>query len=176
MGVYLKAENAHHEIHRFILLTADGQAQAMTLELPRNPRALVDPGFAPELQMVFQVIGSMSLHPSLAGSRSWADRRLSEIRLEEIARKPELHRLGELSALLIAKTTVSPRQPDAYFHLAGVSLLLLNKSASTPAAELVSAIARPQVLASQRFMFDVAPADPRNRQLEQMVLEMKQFK
>lgn len=177
MGVYIKAENKTHETHRFILLTSDGQAQAMTLELPRSQApGGTDATFAPELQMVFQVVGSMSLHPTLAGSRSWADRRLSEIKLEEIARKPELHRLGELAALLIAKTTVSPRQSDAYYHLAGVSLLLLKKSATTPAAELVSAIARPQVAASQRFMMDVAPTDPRNRQLEQMVLEMKQFK
>jgi hypothetical protein len=179
MGVYLKAQNSHHEIHRFILLTSDGQAQALSLELPLQPGPGGAKGgetFAPELQMMFQVLGSMSLHPSLAGSRSWADRRLSEIHLEELARKPELHSLGELSALLIAKTSVSPRQADAYFHLAGVSLLLLKKSASTPAAELVSAIARPQVLACQKFMQDVAPGDPRNRQLEQMVLEMKQFK
>jgi len=176
MGVYIKAENDHHQMHRFILMTSEGQAQAMTLELPHLRAQLTSRSFAPELEMMFQVLGSMSLHPSLAGSRSWADRRLSEIKLSEVAKKPELDRLGELAALLIAKTTVSPKQPDAFYHLAGVSMLLLKKSAKTPAAELVSAIARPQVEASTKFMRDVAPTDPRNRQLEQMLLEVKQFR
>jgi len=125
---------------------------------------------------VFKIVGSMSLHPNLAATRSWADRRLSEVRLQEVMRKSELGPLSELSALLIAKTTVNPRSPEAFFHLTGVSLLLLKKSAKTAAAELVSAVARPQVLAASRYFKDIAPEDPRNGALEQMVLEMKQFK
>ncbi len=177
MGVYLRAVNSHHQVHRFILITSEGQAQAVTLELPveRAPEGSV-PRLEPELEMMFQLVGSMSLHPTLAGSRSWADRRLSEVKLADVARRPELDRLGELAALLIAKTSVSPRQPDAFYHLAGVSMLLLKKSSKTPAAELVSAIARPQVEASTQFMRDVAPSDPRNRQLEQMLIEVKAFR
>ncbi|MFN7684271.1 MAG: hypothetical protein ACK5QT_02545, partial [Oligoflexia bacterium] len=173
MGVYLRASNAHHQMHRFVLISSEAQTQALTLELPASGQA---PGLQPELEMMFKTLGSMSLHPTLAGSRSWADRRLSEIRLSEITQNPELEPLGELAALLIAKTTVSPRAPDAYYHLAGVSMLLLKKSAKTPAAELVSAIARPQVEASVKFMRDVAPQDPRNRPLERMLLEVKQFR
>lgn len=179
MGVYLKAQEAEQgeaEIHRFILLASDGQAQTITLEMRSGEMKSSSPALAPEMQMMFQVLGSLSLHPTLAGSRSWADRRLSETKLAEIMRRSEIGPLGELAALLVAKTTVSPRSPEAFYHLAGVSLLLLKKSAKTPAAELVSAVAKPQVLAASRYFADVAPDDPRNRALEQMVLEMKQFR
>lgn len=170
MGVRLTARNGNELIHRFILLTGDGQHQAMTLETRAD--ALRPDGDLPLLE---RLIGSLSLQTDLTASRQLINDRLASLQPQVLRSAGELDQLGHASALLISKATVEPSDPDTYYELAGMAMTLLRRSASTPAAELVSAIARPQAIAARKMLQDVAPSDPRNARLEQLLLDLQEF-
>jgi len=170
MGVRLTARTGTELVHRFILISERGQQQVISLE----SRATAESAQG-DLSLLEKIIGSLVMHDSLDRPLAWVDHRLSLTNFGTIRGGGKLDKLAHGAALLISKATVDPADPDTYFELAGVSLVMLKKAGKGLDSETVGSVSRPQAFAAQKFMRDVAADDPRNQQLEQMLLELKGF-
>jgi hypothetical protein len=170
IGVRLTARTGAELVHRFILINARGQQQVISLESRARPDSAQG-----DLPLLEKIVGSIVLHESLERPLAWIDHRLNLTNYGTIRGGGDLDKLAHGAALLISKATVDPGDPDTYFELAGVSLVMLKKAGKGLDSETVGSVSRPQAFAAQRFMRDVAEDDPRNQQLEQMLLELKGF-
>jgi len=187
-GVYLMASGRKIEgdqwiQDRFILMNANGTQQ--TIILNREPNSVGSQAF----ELATQTVSSLRGFRSLDAGKAWVNRELESVNLNLVGTNPDLPssavRLAELAkiqSLLIAKISVEPGSFDSYYHLAGTSLILLNLHAlqqkapgSIPDQTITSyeTNARENILASYLFARDVLPTDPRNTQIEKMVVEAK---
>jgi hypothetical protein len=170
MGVRLTAKSGTELVHRFILINARGQQQVISLESRATPESVQG-----DLPLLEKIIGGLVLHDTLDRPLAWVNHRLSLTNFGTIRGGGKLDKLSHAAALLISKATVDPGDPDTYFELAGVSLVMLKRAGRGLDSETVGSVSRPQAFAAQKFMRDVAADDPRNRQLEQMLLDLKGF-
>ena len=170
MGLQLSARRGSEILYRYLLITRAGQVQALSLEARATPE-LPDGDSSP----LDQIVRNLILRADLTPSRSWIDEQLQATNFAAIRGGGRLEKLGNAAMLLASKASVSPGDPETYFELAGLSMVMLRKSAQSLDSETVAAIARPQAIASKKFMQDVAPGDPRNAQLEQMLQDLRKF-
>jgi hypothetical protein len=171
-GVVLTAEGARSGEERYILVSSRGTHQAISLRYPLTAEG------EQARELLRSSIRSLRVSDELNPGRAWADRQLLGIRLKELQKlgdSPELPaRLAEVQAHLIAKISVDPRSYDAYFHLGGTTLLLARYAARHGQHEW-TAFAKPTIGAAFRYAKDLAPADSRTVQLEQIWVEARKF-
>jgi hypothetical protein len=164
-GVYLAGWNATRAQERYILMTSRGTYQAFIVDRPRTSR-----GDAAH-EIAEQAIRSLRLTDDLAPGRLWVDRELGSIRLDTLEQTADTETfvgaLSRVQALLLAKISVDPRTYDSYFHLGGTAMLLARHSLKNGVSEW-SATAAPMAQSVSRYARDLAPADPRTRQLEEL--------
>ncbi len=170
IGVRLTARSGTELVHRFILVHSSGRQQTISLET----RATRDQPNG-DLPLLEKVVRSLLVHETLDQPLAWVDLRLSRTNYGAIRGGGNLAKLAHGAALLISKATVDPADREAYFELAGLSLVLLKKAGKGLDSETVGSVSRPQAMAVQKFMRDVAIDDPRNAQLEQMLRDTKGF-
>jgi len=117
--------------------------------------------------------------------RSLAAEALSQVKLDDLK---QLHdsfsfvaRLAEIQAMLIGQITVEPDNINAYYHLGGLSLMLLQHAADmrTQRTQLVpqevllmldqwTAAARPMIQAAYKYAQDVAPDHANTTRLQNL--------
>ena len=171
-GLLLTSQDSHETHYRFVLISEAGQNQSFSLRVAA-PSAGPEP--SPELEILKKIIGSLALHPDMIKPVAWIDEKNARTNLAAIRGGGSLEKLGQAAALLISRATVEPGDPDTYFDLAGISLLILKKSLATATPDNIAALARSQTRSAARFMRDVAADDPRNTRLERMLLEISAF-
>src|SRR5690606_597533 len=150
------------------LFNQEGSAQSFFLRSTQDPSG-------ENARMLFQqAIRSLRVLPSLFPGRALANNELAHSRLEKNVQHTStlafVHHISGIQSLLIGKISVDPKSPEAYYHLAGTSYLLLKHASETRIqstqiqaprflAQLDewSALARPQIQVADRYIQDVAP-------------------
>ncbi|MCC7440871.1 MAG: hypothetical protein IT285_04520 [Bdellovibrionales bacterium] len=185
-GVYLAAEGVKRAQERYLLVLPSGSIQPLILDRPSGPggeRARAD------LEIT---VSGLRIAPDLNSGRAMIEQALADIRLEDLRQLRDslsfAARLSEIQAMLIAQITVQPANLNAYYHLGGLSLMLLQHATElrTARTQLVppdvlvmldrwTAAARPMIKAAARFAKDVSPDDPKTERLQNLWLEAQKL-
>ena len=126
-------------------------------------------------------IASMRSFSTLDAPRAWINRELQGIHLNDLGNKhsPEFlsQRLAEIQGMLISRISVLPAGFESYFHLAGTSLFLAQNLAKSSQHNPTPgrAAALHNVQSAFQYAQDIAPADPRTGQIENLGLELKKL-
>jgi hypothetical protein len=167
-GIYLSAIGKNWTQDRFILINGNGTHQAIILRRPNNVRG------QEAFQLLQQSIGSIRNFNELDSGKAWINRVLETTQLNELKVTPDSAplstQLGEIQQFLISKITVDPADFNSYFHLAGTSIMLAKAALDQ---RLQSKIALDNLESAQHFATDVAPADPRILQMQNLDAEMR---
>jgi hypothetical protein len=178
-GIYVEASREGRQLEgeaRFIVITRNGTHQAFIFSWECGSRDAL----AQARKKFEQSIRSLRASDSLVPGRAWIDRELGAVQMERLAAGGVmLEELAPIQALLVAKITLDPAVFEAYFHLAGTSLLMMKAArgaaggASTERALDVATVARPNIQSALKYAQDVAPAEPRIAQLQGIAIEAK---
>ncbi len=172
IGVYLSASSEKRAQERFVFINARGVNQTFVLDFPHNRRGEL------ARETFHKALRSQKLSIELNSGRAWIDRRLAGTRLgdlDQLTGSDEfVPRLAEVHALLLSKISVEPKTFDAYYHLAGTSLMLAKHAYKRNNSDW-TAIAKPMVLSSYRYAQDIAPKDQRTTQIESIWLDAKKY-
>ncbi len=167
-GFTIRAEGILRFESRYVLLGPQGTHQTLILSGPLRESG------AEARALLEQAIGSLRIPATLDIGRAWIDRTLSETRLEELFDPPEPgepqngsyeDRVEQVRLRLLAKISVDPKTYEAYFHLAGLSSMLLGRGIADADAR---ARETETLEAAAKYAADVKPDDPRTRQLEHL--------
>jgi hypothetical protein len=174
IGLYLTGQGPLRAQDRFIAVNARGANQAFILDRSLTPAGL-------QARAAFeQAMRSQRISPELNAGRAWVDRGLASTRIADL-KNPDpqdpaafIARIADVHTLLISKISVNPGTYEAYFHLAGTSLLLARQATQMGRADW-TAIAKPLVNSAFRFARDIGPDDPRTAQLQNIRLDAQDF-
>lgn len=166
-GIYLSASGKIRIQDRFIFINGNGTHQSISLRRPKNENGTV------AIQLLTKAIGSIHNFNELDSGKAWVDRALENIQLVDLQRplnsSNPVARLSEIQQLLISRITVDPSDFNAYFHLAGTSVLLA-KAATGNRIRIKAAL--DNLESSHHYAIDVGPKDVRLVQLRNLELEM----
>jgi hypothetical protein len=174
-GIYLQAQSSSSIQDRFIFIASNGTHQTLILNRTDSPEG--DNAY----KLFQQVAQTQQVFQSLDPGKSWINRTLESIQLERVKSIQDPHALvkalASIQMILISKISVDPAHLDAYYHLAGTSTLLAKdpRLLLAPASILGQreAIALKNLQSAVHFSKDVAPSDPRIKQMETMLIESK---
>lgn len=169
-GIYISASNEKRGQDRFILITARGTHQTFILDYPKGPS-----GEAAR-ELFQKALRSLRVSDDLNPGRAWVDQALEKVNLQNLTQmgpsEIAIHGLSQIQALLIAKISVDPKTYDAFFHLAGTSIMLARaavKLRQLPAPDGNPALAsdillvvKPIIENAYKYALDVSPSEPRN--------------
>jgi len=160
-GLWISASNGSRAQDRFIAVTPAGNQQTFILDRPESPSG------DEALKLFKQSIQSLRVFDELGSGRAWIDRQIQEIKLDQAH---ELADYARIQTLLLSKISVDPKPLEPYYHLGGTAAMLIKKARSQPAADW-GAAAKQLLLSTWRFAKDVAPRDPKTKQLENLWLD-----
>lgn len=124
-GIHLRGVYPNEIQDRFILINDRGTHQSFILRRPRTQKGEV------AYQRVEEAIRSVRMFADLDAVRSWADRELESINLDAALGSADIREVTKnflkIQSILLSKISVDPNIFDAYFHLAGASLLFMKK-------------------------------------------------
>lgn len=171
-GIYILAKSREQLEERFILVTGKGTHQAISLERTQSVA-----GEKARL-MFLQALRNQRVTHELAVGRAHVNRDLASIKLDSLysLKEPQafIKRLSEVQALLVSKISVEPKTFDAYFHLAGISLLLVEKASQLNNPSLTTA-AKPMIQSALKYAKDIDPKNPRTAQIENIWLDARKY-
>ena len=172
-GLYLKGWNFRRVEERFIFLNPQGALQVFKLERPNSAAG-------DEASRLFEMaIRSHRIFATLDPGRNWADRKISQIKLNS-AQLSALNddqfaiKIAEVQGALLSKMSVDPKLFDSYYHLAGTTALLARRGFQNK-NPFLSAAAKPLIQATFYYASDISPQDPRTAEIQTLVTEMKQY-
>lgn len=175
---------------RAILVSPSGIQQTLILRRSTATES------QPALDLFVQTLRSLRMTESLDLSRTLSALRISEVALpspKTPLESPELSaQIARAQAVLIARISAAPKDLDAYFHLAGSSLLLLRHAEALrkqltgtqgPKGESVlltlndwTAAAKPVVQNVYKYAQDVDPKNPKTERIRDMWFEAQKYK
>jgi hypothetical protein len=170
MGVHLSAQLSGEQNHRYILINSEGQNQAYALETHASEKNQES-----DIGRIENLVRSLQMYSNLDHPIAFMKQQASTHSIQPLLETGDLTSLRQASIFLVAQATVEPGNADLYFQLAQLSHSLFKKSGSLLAGETLASGTRTQALAAQKFMQDVAPLDPRNAQLKQLLVDLKRF-
>lgn len=190
-GLVLSALGYTSRQDRYIVMTEKGIHQTYILTTPRNENGEAARG------LFEKSLRSLQSLDDLGPGNAWMDEQLEETDLLDLQSEEEpevvLNKYAELQALLLAKISVEPQLYETYYHLARLSLDLIQYSSkllsppnsetnshpdskTTPdsgpeAHRLKEVIASSQGLieSAYRYAQDVNPQEPRNAQIKEFL-------
>lgn len=169
-GFHLRAQGPRKIEERYVLVNSKGVHQAVILQREIGERG------DQASELLEKSIRSQRLFATLDPGRAWTDRELSGIRLKELS-EIQGHRefgvrIADIQSLLVSKISVEPRSLDAFFHLGGTSLLLMQRASQSGILEWI-ALGRQNLQAAARYAEDVGiqqgHTDPRLKRIREMV-------
>jgi hypothetical protein len=171
-GIFLRGSNDRQTQERFIVINGKGAYQAFILDRPSG-----EPGELARM-MFEQAVRSQRVSTDLAAGRSWVDRKLSTLKLDDLRSLKPSHdfvaRVAEIHSLLLAKISVEPKTYEAYYHLGGTALMLARHGKEQGNSDW-TAVARPLIQSALKYAKDVAPLDRRTTELEGIWQDVKKF-
>ena len=170
-GVHIRATRGAFVQDRFVLVNPKGVQQTLILSRPNTEQGVE------AYNLVEKVIESSHVFTELESGRAWINSELNRIELnqmDQISDREEVaQHLQKIQMLLISKISVDPGSFDSYFHLAGTSLMLTNKSIRKQDGKNVAALEN--IRSAYRFAQDLAPDDPRTLQIQNYWLESRKY-
>lgn len=155
---------------RYILINDKGATQALVLDRPAGP------GGELASATLAKIVRSLRLSTELVMGRSWVDRELQKVSLDQLGAIRDsrgfLERFSEIQALLVSEISVDPRNFDAFFHLGGTSSLLARRGVRERNTDW-TALAKPAVRSALNYVQDIRADDPRVQQLQALWVEIK---
>lgn len=175
-GIYIENAGESRAIARFILVTLGGTHQAFTLNYVKTPRGLV------ARKLFEDAIGSLRVSDQLGPGRDWINKELENVQLDSLQTSENgrelAEKLSEVQGLLISKITVDPKSFDAFFHLAGTSMLLAQlgaKHATEAEFNDLGSVAKAMIANTYRFAEDVDSQEKRLGQMQNIFIESQKL-
>jgi hypothetical protein len=173
-GLWVQAEGPRTHV---VLVTPEGTQQALVFEGPETDATLQ--------QVIRQVVGSLQVSDDLSFAKSLAYSELEKIQLSRLNQLEDtqvvLTEFAHVQAVLLSKISVEPGGYQAYYHLAGSTLLMAQHAAEVRTRktqiiagplldmlEEVLAVAQPVVRAAYLYAKDLAPDSPQTKKMEEL--------
>lgn len=171
-GIRIVATNRSRAQERFVMVSAGGAHQALILDRAAGPEG------DRASETLRELVSGLRLSASVEEGRSLVAAQLSAIDPEQIPTDatPDAlaARIADIHSLILARISLAPGDFEAYFHLAGTSFALSKLLARDNGAgdSTGASTALPGVIRAAYFYArDIAPADRRTTQLEQIWME-----
>jgi hypothetical protein len=119
--------------------------------------------------LLAKIVGSTRVSPELQAPRAFLNPKLAALR---IGPKSTLAELVEAEAMLLSKVSIEPKDPDSFYHLAGLAVTLFREAKARGSVEL-AATSKAVVTNALRYLRDVAPSSPRIPEMERFDAEVE---
>ncbi len=172
-GIHVSTKTENHILDHWILIQPSGTQQVIHLARPPTPEG------QKAFEQVSQSIASLRNYPELQYGRELIDRTLGEVQLDSMKNESDpairLSKLMETQILLISKVSVEPSSLDSFFHLAGISTLILrqtdpNLPLPDPKDLPLNRIVQGNLAAAYLYARDLDALDPKTSQIQALWL------